>query len=194
MDYMKEILESQRYGRDKETLVNSNYISSGQYRKKFDKIVHDKKLSRMLYDKAKEMLFHRSGTLYEDMYWFDADTGGIIASEIDSPEEEQILYSDKINKAIERHDNIITMHTHPHSMPPSIADFNAVKEHNYLFGIVLCHDGKIFVYKSAEIVTKTMYNLYVADYYNILHDEYNAQIEALNELAENYEIEFWEVL
>jgi hypothetical protein len=108
---MKEILEAQRYGRDKETLVNSNYISSGQYRQKFDKIVNDKKFSRTLYDKAKEMLLHRSGTLYEDMYWFDADTGGIIASEVNSSEEEQILYSNKINKAIENHDNIITMHT-----------------------------------------------------------------------------------
>ena len=38
-----------------------------------------------------------------------------------------------------------------------------------------------------------MYNLYVADYYLQLHDEYLAQIEALKELSETYDIEFWEV-
>ena len=39
---------------------------------------------------------------------------------------------------------------------------------------------------------KLMYNLYVADYYLQLHDEYLAQIEALKELSETYDIEFWE--
>ena len=38
-----------------------------------------------------------------------------------------------------------------------------------------------------------MYNLYVADYYLQYHDEYLAQLEALKELAEIYDIEFWEV-
>lgn len=44
------------------------------------------------------MLLHRSGTLYEDMYWFDADTGQVIAWEVNSFEEEQILYSESINR------------------------------------------------------------------------------------------------
>ena len=78
-------------------------------------------------------------------------------------------------------------------LPPSIADFNSVKDHNYLLGIVLCHNGKIFCYKSDETIKKMMYNLYVADYYLQLHDEYLAQIEALKELSETYDIEFWEV-
>ena len=117
------------------------------------------------------MLLHRSGTLYEDMYWFDADTG----------------------KAIKGGNNIIAVHTHPCSMPPSIADFNSAKDHNYMLGVVLCHDGKIFCYKSDEIISKMMYNLYVADYYVQLHDEYLAQLEAIKELSETYDIEFWEV-
>lgn len=190
---MGENLESQRYGRNKSTLVNSTYISSGEYRNKFDKITNNKNISKVLYSRAKEMLLHRSGTLYEDMYWLDSDTGDVIAKEIDSQEEEQIFYSESINKAIEGKNTIIAMHTHPCSMPPSIADFNSAKEHNYLLGIVLCHDGKIFCYKSDEIISKMMYNLYVADYYLQCHDEYFAQLGALKELAEIYGIEFWEV-
>ena len=190
---MSENLELQRYGRNTSTLVNSTYISSGEYRNKFDKITDNKDVNRIIYSTAKEMLLHRSGTLYEDMYWFDAVTGKIIAKEIDSSEEEQILYSESIGKAIEGKNNIIAVHTHPCSMPPSIADFNSAKDHNYMLGVVLCHDGKIFCYKSDEIISKMMYNLYVADYYVQFHNEYLAQLEAIKELSETYGIEFWEV-
>ena len=79
---MSEYLEFQRYGRNKSTLVNSKYISSGEYRKKFDKITNNADLSRLLYSKAKEMLIHRSGTLYEDMYWIDSEKVDIITREI----------------------------------------------------------------------------------------------------------------
>ena len=84
---MSEYLEFQRYGRNKSTLVNSKYISSGEYRKKFDKITNNADLSRLLYSKAKEMLIHRSGTLYEDMYWIDSEKVDIITREINSFEE-----------------------------------------------------------------------------------------------------------
>ena len=148
--FVSENLEFQRYGRNKSTLVNHTYISSGKYRNKFDKIIDNKHVSR-------------------------------------------ILYSESINNAIEGRNNVIAVHTHPCSMPPSIADFNSIKEHNYMLGVVLCHDGKIFCYKSNEKIGKMMYNLYVADYYLQYHDEYLAQLEALKELAEIYDIEFWEV-
>ncbi len=191
---MSEYFEFQRYGRNKSTTVDSNYISSGEYRKKFDKITDNTDLSRLLYTKAKEMLLHRSGTLYEDMYWIDSDKIQVIAKETNSFEEEQILYSESINKAIEGKENIIAMHTHPCSMPPSIADFNSVEEHGYSLGIVLCHDGKIFCYQSNENIRKLMYELYVADYYKQTNDEYEAQLMALKELTEAYDIKFWEVI
>ena len=191
---MSEYLEFQRYGRNKSTLVNSKYISSGEYRKKFDKITNNADLSRLLYSKAKEMLIPRSGTLYEDMYWIDSEKVDIITREINSFEEEQILYSESINRAIVGNNNVIAMHTHPCSMPPSIADFNSVEEHNYQLSIVLGHDGKVFCYRSSEKITKLMYDLYFADSYKKLHDEYLAQYEALKKLSETYDIEFWEVI
>ena len=153
---MSEYLEFQRYGRNKSTLVNSKYISSGEYRKKFDKITNNADLSRLLYSKAKEMLIHRSGTLYEDMYWIDSEKVDIITREINSFEEEQILYSESINRAIVGNNNVIAMHTHPCSMPPSIADFNSVEEHNSQLSSVLGHDGKVFGYRSSEKITKLM--------------------------------------
>lgn len=62
------MLEYQRYGRNKETAINHTYINSGEYRSKFDRITENINVNRILYNKAKEMLNHRSGTKYEDMY------------------------------------------------------------------------------------------------------------------------------
>ena len=64
---MKEI-EEQRLGRNKQTAINHTYICSGKYRKKFDAISDNMELSRLLYNITKEMLMHRAGTEFEDMY------------------------------------------------------------------------------------------------------------------------------
>ena len=107
--------EEQRAGRNKETTIDHSYISGGAYRRKFNSISDEPKLQRLLYQLAKEMLVHRSGTLYEDMYWIDLDSMSVIAREIDAAQEEMIVYSKRTNEAVRGHDNILTMHTHPNS-------------------------------------------------------------------------------
>ena len=76
--------EEQRYGRNKDTIINRTYINSGDYRKKFDKISASPKLNRLLYQLSKKMLEHRSGTEYEDMYWIDPQSIAVIAEETES--------------------------------------------------------------------------------------------------------------
>ena len=77
---LKKELEEQRYGKNKQTAINRKYIESGSYRKKFDLISSNVELNRLLYKLAKQMLKHRSGTMYEDMYWIDLDTNTIVAT------------------------------------------------------------------------------------------------------------------
>ena len=54
------------------------------------------------------MLTHRSGTLYEDMYWIDLDTLKVVAEEINSPFESEIVYTAKMKEEIS---NILTTYT-----------------------------------------------------------------------------------
>lgn len=82
--------EEQRYGRNKKTIVNHAYIQSGEYRKKFDKLTNNRSINRVLYQKAKEMLLHRSGTLFEDMHWIDLESGRVVASVLDAKDEQKI--------------------------------------------------------------------------------------------------------
>lgn len=189
----KMALEYQRYGRNKDTLVNKTYIDSGEYRRKFDNITDNPKVNKTLYDCAKAALKHRSGTEFEDMYWIDGDTGEIIKSALDEKEPRGVAYSDSINKAIRGRKNLVVMHTHPHSMPPSIADFNSAYSHNYSKAIILCHDGKIIQYNSTEKISSTLYDMYLQKFLSQGMTDYDAQIKSLEKLKENHSIDFWEV-
>ena len=188
--------EEQRYGRDKETVVNRTYIESGEFRRKFDSIVDDPKIARILYSLAKEMLFHRSGTRIEDMYWIDGVTGEIVASVTDQTEEteQHIVYSDSIKKILEKRENLISLHTHPASMPPSPDDFNAYYQNGYMISLVICHDGTIYQYKSDQRFSEELFALRVSKYIQMGYSEKEAQISALNAIKRSYNIDFWEVI
>ena len=186
-------LENQRYGRNKSTIVNKSYIDSGEYRRKFDNATDNPAVNKTLYDCAKKALKHRSGTLFEDMYWIDGDSGEIIFSVTDSTVERGIVYTDKIKEAIKNAKNIITLHTHPSSMPPSASDLNSNFDYNYNTGFAACHNGKIYAYKSEEAINKKVYDLYINSFISQGYTEFDAQIEALKKLQNNFKINFWEV-
>lgn len=186
-------LEEQRYGRNKQTTIDHSYINSGDFRKKFDCISDNLKLNRLLYSLAKQMLEHRSGTLYEDMYWIDLDTIKVVASELTSNIEEQISYSKNTIKTVQTHNNLLTIHSHPNSFPPSISDLNSNYINGYAIGIIICHDGKIYMYSVSEEINETYYGMTVAEFLNQGYTEDEAQLIALNHLKERFHIQFKEV-
>ena len=186
-------MEEQRYGRDKSTLINHTYINSGTYKRKFDLIANDKELSRLLYKVAKQMLEHRSGSKFEDMYWIDLDTLQIVAKEVNCPVEKRIIYSSETEKVIRIYENLLTMHSHPNSFPPSIDDLNSNFERDYRIGLIICHNGKIYMYSANEWINEKYYKLVVEGYLKQGYNENRSQILALSELQEHFDISFKEV-
>ena len=180
--------EVQRYGRDKDTVINHTYINGGEYRNKFDQISNNKTLNRKVYQIAKKMLNHRSGTEYEDMYWLDIDSMKIIAFEINQRVKRRIQYSKSTEKAISTYENILVIHTHPNSMPPSSADFNSALKNKYQICVVCCHDGKIFLYQSRRYIVELAFKLTVAKYKKMGYDEYESQMKALKEYEQKSDI------
>lgn len=187
------ILENQRYGRNKATLVNKSYIESGEYKRKYDNATDNQEVNKTLYDCAKTALKHRSGTVFEDMYWIDSETGKTVLSVTDSTDERAIIYTDKIRNTIKNNKNIVTLHTHPSSMPPSISDLNSCCINKYKIGFVACHDGKVFAYSSTEIVNDQIYNMYIQRYIKEGYDEFDAQLKAIDRLSKSFRIKVWEV-
>lgn len=188
-----EIFEGQRYGRNKCSQINHTYIDGGEYRKKFDKLSDNPELNRQLYKLAKQMLKHRAGTLYEDMYWLDPDTAEIKAQELNGFIEEQIDYSKNTMDMVDTTKGLLTIHSHPNSFPPSAGDFNSNFLHGYILGIICCHDGKIFVYNANELIDEELYAAYVKKYKLEGKSEFDAQWAALESIKENTDIHFKEV-
>lgn len=186
--------EYQRYGRNKTTLVNKTYIESGEYRRKFDNATDNADVNKSLYECSKTALKHRSGTVIEDMYWIDSNNGEIVLSVTDSVDERAIKYTDKIKRTIRSSPSIVTLHTHPSSMPPSIDDFNSCFSNGYKEGFIACHNGKVYKYSSKQKISSTLYNLYISEYLDSGIGEFEAQIRTIDKLKENYLIEFTEVL
>lgn len=189
-----EALEYQRYGRNKSTLVNKTYIESGEYRRKFDNATDNAEVNKALYDNAKKALKHRSGTAFEDMYWIDSNTGKTILAVEDSKEERAIIYTERIMKTIRNESDFITLHTHPSSMPPSASDLNSCFRNGYKKGFVACHNGKVFGYTANEEINERIYNMYVERFIKDGHDEFEAQMRALDKISQTYDVSVWEVL
>lgn len=186
-------LENQRYGRNKDTLVNKTYIESGEYKRKYDNATDSQAVNKALYTSAKEALKHRSGTAFEDMYWIDANSGEIIYFVADSTDERAIIYTDKIKKVVNTSREIITIHTHPSSMPPSVDDFNSCFHNGYKAGFIACHNGKVYRYTSNQKISRKLYELYVENFHESGNDEFTSQLMAINKIMENHDITFEEV-
>lgn len=195
---IKKEEEFQRNGRNKSTQINKEYICSGAYRRKFDSLSDNKKLNRLVYKLAKKMLHHRTGTEYEDMYWIDIDTLEIVAEELDMKTRKEIVYSEKTKKVMNEYrkrpeKRLLTIHTHPSSFPPSIPDFNANYANEYNLGIVICHDGTIYMYAACEEINENFYKLLVAKNLNQGYNEHEASFLALRQMQNIFQMMIKEV-
>ena len=190
----KERQEKQRYGRDKNTIINHTYVNSGEYRNKFDKISNNKELNRLLYQLAKKMLYHRSGTQYEDMYWIDMDTLEIVASETNQNRKSSIHYSKRTKQALKQRKRLLAIHTHPNSMPPSLADINSAQKHKYEMGLVCCHNGKIYLYRPKEYIFENIHKRGIAKYKRLGYDEFISRLLVLEGYEKQGKIVFKEVV
>ena len=146
-----------------------------------------------MYKEVKKMLNHRSGTSFEDMCWIDLDSLRVVAKETNSITEKKIIYSSATENIIKNYNNLLTIHTHPDSFPPSISDLNSNYDHGYVIGIVACHDGKVYIYSANERINENYYKLVVEGYLKGGYNEDEAQIMALKEIQKNFDISFKEV-
>lgn len=141
------------YGAD---AVNANmeYINSNEFAKKFDRITENKTVNKTLLKCARNAIAHRNGTLYEDMYLINGNTGEIMASQLNTPSEQSINHNEEMKNALikAKSDNIpvIALHTHPEGFPPSVDDFNSAFKFDYSLGVVAGHNGQVYLYRHGD--------------------------------------------
>ena len=132
--------------------VDIEYINSKEFKDKFKKISDNPDLNEEIYKNAKAMLVHRSGTGIEDMYLIDSITGKTIAKQTSCITPYEIQYTEKMNDIIKasKEYSIISIHNHGTNIPPSGSDFISCGYRKYKFGLVVCHDGSLYLYKSGK--------------------------------------------
>lgn len=132
------------------TSVNWDYVRSPEYHAKFKGLTDDEAIDELIYNKAIDILEHRQNTLYEDMHLIDTNTREVVGSQTHSePVIKKVPYNKSLNDAVRKYPGrLISIHNHPTSAPPSASDFGSYFSKNYKLGIVVAHDGTIYVYRN----------------------------------------------
>lgn len=134
--------------------ADMDYINSDAFANKFRNITENPKANQRLLECAREAILHRNGTRFEDMYLIDGNTGEILASQLNTLSEQSIHHSEDMKWAIIKAGAngvpIIALHTHPEGFPPSVDDFNAAYKFGYMLGVVVGHNGQVYMYYAGD--------------------------------------------
>jgi hypothetical protein len=190
-------------GIDRTVQINRAIIDSNEYRRKFDNATDNPLVNKTLYTSSREILYDRSGTYYESMYWIDLETGEVITKFTSmgnvphltgKDHELKVEYPDGVLHKIRGYNKIAVIHNHPNSSAPSVGDFNSAFMRGYTVGFIAAHDGRVFKYSSNIIISEEAFDFSWQKYRTRGYDDYDAQILTINKYARNNDITFEEVL
>lgn len=147
--------------------VDFSKINTKNYSDKFLGVGKNHQVSTSVRNGAIEMLKHRSGTQFEDLAFYDFDTGKEIfkRNNVDIPKAIG-LTKDEVAMLNSYRGDLITMHNHPEGTRHSFADIHfmstlvKVKE-----SIVVGHNGKVYS------VSNLNRNIDVDNLFNELYNE-----------------------
>ena len=175
------------------SVVDTKMLNSSNYRRMFDRLGENEKITRSIFQQSKAMLNHRSGSNFEDLCFIDSKTGKFL-TRTDYNVEKQCVPSNAMKKMVGKAEErtIISIHNHPNSTVPSLGDINAAWNKKYKYGIIVCHNGNLYKYKIYGEYDKTSVDM-VLDRINsiiynrdILSNQFNLKLaRALSELREN---------
>ena len=175
--------ESQHKWKYRDTLIDRDYIESNEYRRKYDKLGESEEITRLIYQSAKEILNHRSGSKYEDLYFIDSESGKIIKQNQYTVEESTVSPTKRmINMLKGRENRIISIHNHPENSIPSADDLYLAGERKYKYGIVVCHNGDIFIYRNNTDLTLNYFRIKLAKAYENSYNQDEVFAEAMTSM------------
>ncbi len=132
---------------DRATYINHDLIFSDQYIEAIKKLGENKYVTKSIIASTRAMLTHHHGDKYEDLYFIDTETNKIRKRTDYKKETQKVEPSKSMMRMLKDNPNIIGIHNHPTSAPPSIGDIIVCAERKYKYGLVICHNGTIYQYK-----------------------------------------------
>lgn len=182
--------EESNKGKKKDLRINRKVIDSSDYDKKFMQIDRDKNMQRILKQNSRDILNHRDGTLYEDLVFIDTISNKVLVSKF--YEEDRLSQPTKsmvkLIKAVPRN-TIIAIHNHPESSPPSPADLNNCYTKGYKYGLVVCHNGDVWKYKTNKMLDEALYNAIYRKHESTGFSDMNKFIKEVERLG----VDLWKI-
>ena len=167
--------------------VNWDFIRSKRFKENIQEITEDKELNDLIHKKTLDILKYRQNTDYEDLVVIDRVSKKVIGVQRHSKAKLEVTSNKSIIDARRKYKDKIVIHNHPSNLPPSGSDLVSNFEKGNELGVVVCHDGEIFVYKTMEQFTAKIFDLSVKKYmdsgYNIL--------KAYDKVLNNFEKKGW---
>ena len=132
--------------------VDLEYIKSDDFRNKFNRITDNSAVNNALRQYAEAMLTHRKGTDGEDLYIIDANTGKLLLRKTTGTDNLGVTITKAEVESLRRnyYGKTIGIHNHPTNLPPTGSDYGAAGYRGYKTGLVVAHNGKVYIYKSGD--------------------------------------------
>lgn len=127
----------------------SDIIETKTFADKVAMLGESPEITAKILQEARTSLWHRSGTLFEDLTYISIDSGDV-RSQRNYNVERQCIPTDKMILMIAngKPRSIIGFHNHPENSLPSKNDL--VNAQRYAYGVVFCHDGTIYKYTVSD--------------------------------------------
>lgn len=170
--------------------VDVGFVKSTEYRKKFENLDENENTQKAIWQKARDILVHRNGTNKEDMYLISVIDGKIKGKSVAAKEDNIVEYNKSLRDAveIEPRGTLISIHNHGTNIPPTGADFASAGYRGYRKGIVVCHNGDVYVYEVGDKpFSQRLFDETVEKYRK---SGYNKGIEANIKALEQFEMDY----
>lgn len=128
--------------------VDITYINSDAYKAKFNAVSDNPVLNRAVYKYCKAALIHQNGDYYEDLIILHKN--GSLIGQVSGRTRNETVYSKSLIEKVRtaKPYSFVSIHNHGTNLPPSGADFGSCGYHKYAFGIIACHDGRVYKYST----------------------------------------------
>lgn len=193
-------IEQEKSSRINSYSANKAVIGTKEYKDKYLSLTPYEEVNSKLYDKALDILDHRSGTDFEDMYLISVKDGLVKGTQTkveyysnvsEDLRHSHVWYNEDLNTAIKNNPRktLISIHNHPESFPPSGGDFQSQFDHGYKGGIIACHNGDVYYYEvGKKKFTGILYDMTVDKYKKQGYSELEAYKMTLNQFSRDYGI------
>ena len=170
MKYLELEDEKSNSKNDRDAYINKTLIFSDRYVEALRSLGEGLKCTRNILKSARAMVKHHHGNKYEDLYFIDSMTNKVLSRTDYTEKEKEVFPTAAMLKMLKNNLNIIAMHNHPTNDVPSPNDLMVCAQRHYKYGLIICHNGNIYKYKTEENLNIT--NAIMA--LNIFHKEKQA--------------------